>query len=122
MEGTQTNDELEKIRKESAAPQFRIHSCTFLEELRKPRRTSSVRTASGPAQHAPSGTAPGSSCGRATQLHVPHHPASGPVGIGVPSQSSLVISKQDTVGVGVLLAADSQSPSSSGYQASLWDP
>jgi hypothetical protein len=26
------------------------------------------------------------------------------------------------VGVGVLLAADSQSTSSSGYQASLWDP
>jgi hypothetical protein len=30
--------------------------------------------------------------------------------------------KQDVLGVGVLLAADSQSTSSSGYRASLWDP
>jgi hypothetical protein len=28
----------------------------------------------------------------------------------------------DRLGVGVLLAADSQSTSSSGYRASLWDP
>jgi hypothetical protein len=61
--------------------------------------------------------------GPGSRIYIPQEQGGPDIpGHWVPFPSPLTIAYFTFIGVGVLLAADSQSTSTSGYRASLWDP